>query len=322
MSKTKIVTFVCWLVTSLAIIGLAAWLIFGNVINVHGGWFEFGSFDVSSVHSVPAEDIENLSIDWVSGAITVGVHDGDEIIITELSRRELRDRDRLTYSVSNGRLSIGFSEGRTRMNPPAKQLEVLLPTAHESDEIDDERIFADFNITTVSGRVIIDDINADNLSVRTTSGRIELSNSTTKNIELQTTSGRIELENVFGKNANLRTVSGRIVAESTHLESINTHTTSGRHELAGRFYDVESRSTSGRLVIASSIVPDRVEARTTSGRIAVTVPRDEAISVDYSITSGRFSSEIPVITHGGNNAQFRLRTTSGRISIFEYNGLD
>ena len=325
MSKTRFVTYVCWVVSAVSIVGLAAWFIFGNGLFFGGDWFEFGDFGYENRHVVSADDVEDLTIDWTSGSVSVGVHDGDEIIITEFSRRELRDRDKLSYDILGGTLTIAFTEGRSRMNPPTKRLEVLIPETriwHEMYLDDDVQNLQILNITTVSGRVNVADVRADEVTVRTTSGRIEAEDIISSTMNLRTTSGRIEVFGASSQDVSLQTVSGRIEVHYSHIYSINTQTTSGRHEISGAFFEIEARTTSGRIEITCSVVPESIAARTTSGRIEVTVPHPgEAIAVDYSITSGRFSSEIPIITHGvGNNARFSLTTTSGRISIFEYMG--
>jgi DUF4097 and DUF4098 domain-containing protein YvlB len=151
------------------------------------------------------------------------------------------------------------------------------------------------NITTVSGRVEIDNINANELIA-------------------QTTSGRIEIQNINADSIDLLTVSGHIETSRTQAKNIRTRTTSGRHVLCGTFYSINARSTSGRLEMTSTIVPESIVAEVTSGRIVVTVPNEDSISVRYSVTSGRFTSNIPVITHSAD-PQFRLTTTSGRITI-------
>jgi len=311
--NTRIVTIICWTVSALALLGLLVWFLVGGIFSFGftiGDGFGVGTFDVVGSHSVPATHIDSLDVDWTSGRVYIGVHNGSEIQITEFARRSLRDGEELVLSSNGGVLTIEFAE-RHRMfgNMQTKQLEILIPRELSEN-------FVEFRVNTVSGRVEINDISAGGFSVSTTSGRIELRNITAQLLNASTTSGRIELSTVQAEEIVLRTVSGRIEAFNTETGSLRTQTTSGRHELSGSFGEVSARSTSGRIEVTSQIVPESLVAHATSGRIAVTVPDGETISVQHSTGSGRFNSAIPIITHGGADAQFVLSTSSGRISIY------
>jgi len=313
MDNTRKVTIICWAISTMALLGLATWFIVG----IHGAEsrsifrFDTGMFEVVGSHSVPAYNIDTISIDWVSGAVYVGVHSGDTIQITESARHRLRDGENLRYNVAGGALEIRFSENRViRGNAQAKQLEVLIPYALSSS-------LDVFNAHNIAGRATVNDIHADTLAISTISGRIELSNSSARGVEVVTTSGRIELNNVEANDISLQTVSGSISTVATQAQSITSHTISGRHELRGSFDDVVALSASGRVGIESRIVPERIDATTASGRIEIRVPSGEAIGVMHSTGSGRFSSQIPVTTHAGADAQFNLTTGSGRIGIYE-----
>ena len=292
LNRTKIITIVCWGISALALVGLLIWVLLG--FGGRGGWsfgFETGSFEPMGTHVISAEEVDSLFVDWISGAVNIRAHAGDEIEITEFARRSLRDREEMVVNIDGGTLRIYFAERHTfQTNMPSKQLEILIPYALSEH-------FADFHVNTVSGRIEVSDIGANDVSLRTTSGRIVISGIDADEIHLQTVSGRIETRN-------------------TVTPDLQTQTTSGRHELFGDFERVNARSTSGRIEVTSTTVPESLTARTTSGRIEVTVPNEDAVSVQYSMSSGRFSSEIPVLSHAGADAQFHLTTTSGRISIF------
>jgi len=350
LSKTKLVTVICWAVSAVALLGLVLWFLLSGVFNIGFGWdLGLGTFEPVGTHRVAADNIDTLDVDWTSGAVTIGTHHGDEIVITELAQRSLRDDEALWLSTDGGTLTIRFMERSVIRvgNVLTKQLEILIPYALSQD-------FERFGVNTTSGRIVINhiqsttfsasttsgrielrDITAQSLNANTTSGRIEVLGAEAEDISLRTTSGRIELRRmtaqtitatatsgrieIFGAEAEdifLHTTSGRIEARDTEAQRLQTHTGSGRHELFGSFGYVNARSTSGRLEIVSQIVPQSVIAQATSGRIELTVPAEEAISVQHSTGSGRFSSEIPIITHGGADAQFNLSTSSGRISIF------
>ena len=316
MSRAKLITVICWTISAVALLALVAWFFLGSVFSVGFSWgFNMGSFSPVGTHSVQADNIDSLEIDWTSGRVYVGTHHGNEILITEFAQRGLRDGEELSLGVNDGTLSIQFTARRgVRLgNTQSKQLEVLIPNAISQE-------FASLQIQTVSGRVEVSNIQADNFTVSTTSGRIELRSITADTLSARTTSGRIALYTTDAETIHLQTVSGRIEVTGTEAQSLRTQTTSGRHELSGSFEDVNARSTSGRIEITSRIVPESLVAHATSGRLAITVPGGDAISVQHSTGSGRFSSAIPIITHGGADAQFRLSTSSGRITIYALAG--
>lgn len=349
MSKTRIITVVCWVISATALLGFTLWFIIGLGLNGDSWPFTFGSFEPVGSHLVSAEQIDSISIDWTAGAVYIGAHSGDEIQITEFAQRPLRENEHLKLNVGDGAFAIYFTEHRImRNNMPAKRLEVLIPySLSESFEhlhvntvsgrIGISNINADtFIARTTSGRIELTDISAHTLNASTTSGRIELSTMQAEAIYLRTTSGRIELTDISSytldayaisgrislrtvnaEEVRLQTTSGQIVASSTRAQILRTNTVSGRHELFGSFQSVNARSTSGRIEILSSIIPESLAATATSGRISVTVPNEGAIGVQFSTRSGRFTSQLPVITHAGADAQFNLSTGSGRISIYE-----
>jgi len=316
LGKTKTVTIICWVISALALLGLVIWFLIGGVF---GFGFDInmglGTFEPAGTYQVSVDEVDSLSIDWTSGAIYIGTHGGSDIQITEFSQRRLRDGDELYLNTDGGTLSIYFTEDMRRgssrfRNTPTKRLEVLIPHGLAGD-------FDRFHVDTVSGRVEVRGITAEDFVISTVSGRIELTDITAPTVRASTTSGRIELLAVQGEEIRLHTISGRIVTRDTVADHLDTNTTSGRHELSGTFGYVNVWSTSGRIEVTSTIVPERLTARASSGRIGVTIPNTGTVSVQQSTTSGRFTSEIPVTTHGGADAQLTLSTTSGRITISE-----
>jgi len=272
-----------------------------------------GNFEARTTQSIPTDDIESIYINWTAGRVAIGRHHGDDIQITEFSQRELRDGEEFRVNTTDGTLRINFSDNINILrNTPAKRLEVLIP--YEFDEFDE------FYIRTMSGRININNLNALNIEVSTVSGRIELNQIHSHYLNVSTTSGRIEVHNANTFDTNLRTVSGRIEISNSNAQNLESRTTSGRHQISGEFEDITARSVSGRIEIIGSTIPTSIAANTTSGRIEVSVPNEgEPISVWHSLTSGRFSSDIPVTLQNADDAQFRFSTTSGSVRIHTLN---
>ena len=315
MKTTRIITIVCWVVTVLVLTGLVAWLLLGTAlgslgqINFGFDW-NTGPGEARGSYSIPSGGIDSIDINWTAGRITVLHHDGDDIQITEFSRRELRDDESFRVSSNGGTVSIEFNEriglraGRIGRQQ-SKNLEVLVPRALEILHID-----------STSGRVEIDGIDASDLRINATSGRIEIFRVTAQTVDIDSTSGRIEMSNSSADRINVRSTSGRVDFFAVQARIVDTHTTSGRQYISGAFSEaINLRGISGRVEFVSTVVPSDLAINVTSGRISVTVPDEGPVSVQHSTAAGRFSSQLPVTT-GVADAQFRLTTTSGRIEIF------
>ena len=52
------------------------------------------SFKSSGVYEVDSENIDKISIDWVSGDIDIVPYDGDNIVMKETARKEITDKGR------------------------------------------------------------------------------------------------------------------------------------------------------------------------------------------------------------------------------------
>lgn len=295
MSKVRVITIICWIISAIVLIGLAGWFAFGigwgglsgMSININNSLT--GPFEEQGSHSVPADGISAMSINWTAGAVTILPHNGTDIRITEFAQRDLRDGEELSLRTDGGIIRIEYITGRNFNNLPAKYLEVLVPYALIEG-------FEAVGITTVSARVEISNLSARELHVGTTSGRIELSGGGAHELSLSSVSGRVEMDNVVA-------------------QSLDVSTTSGNQTLIGTFGDVVLGSVSGRLELTSETLPDSFRANTTSGAMRLTIPDEGPISVSHSSVSGRFESEIPVVMHGPD-VQFRFSTVSGRTSIY------
>jgi len=320
MSKTRIVTIICWIVSALALTGLLVWLVAGSVF---GGWFgnwnvpfgvNFGGserlsgpFELDRSYDVQVGGIDSINIDWVSGNVDIRSHDGNDIIINEFAQRELRDNERLTYSVSGSTLQINFLErGVSFRRMPSKRVEVLVPyELSESINL--------LSVTTVSADVTILDINGHTLRGNTTSGALEATGDFIL-ANIDTVSGRIGLTGVI-YDADLDSVSGRITMTSTAQGAqVNSNSVSGRMEISGDFSTVRLGTTSGRMDITSTATPGTFRSSSVSGDVTITLPADADISVRHSAVSGSFSSEIPVRMEG-RGADFDISSVSGSTEI-------
>ena len=84
-------------------------------------------------------------------------------------------------------------------------------------------------VTTLSGYVTIQDVNAETVNVSTSSGDIDLADATAKQMELKASSGDIDLERCDAEEFDITTSSGDVDMEITagHTYRFETKTNSG-----------------------------------------------------------------------------------------------
>ena len=131
MSKTRTITVICWAISAAALLGLVVWIFISGIFSNAGlGFGGFGRYEPVETHTVSADNIDSMLIDWTSGAVIVRVHSGDDIQITEFAQRQLRENEHLELNTESGTVAINFTQHRVmRGNIPSKQLEVLIPHA-------------------------------------------------------------------------------------------------------------------------------------------------------------------------------------------------
>jgi len=305
MSTTRIITIVCWIVSALVLTGLAIWFITGSIfgsfshrlgdfnlfgVNVSGWENLTGPFEVDGVYNVGETGLDSIKVNWVAGEVTVRQHNGNDIQITELSQRELRDNEKLRYTISGGTLEISFRDrGITRGRMPQKRLEVLVPSNLSQS-------MKDLTIDSVSGSINITDIKASNLTTESVSGNLNASGAF-RDIRANSVSGGITINNLENNTI------------------INAETVSGRIDISGAFDRVISHSVSGATTILSTQLPSSFKADSVSGSFNITVPGNTPISINHSSVSGRLSSDVPV-TMDGRGAAFEISTVSGSTNIY------
>lgn len=89
--------------------------------------------------------------------------------------------------------------------------------------------YKEIAVTTLSGYVTIQDVNAETVNVATSSGDIDLADATAKQMELKASSGDIDLERCDAEEFDITTSSGDVDMEIT----------------AGRTYRFETKTNSG-----------------------------------------------------------------------------
>jgi hypothetical protein len=319
MSKAKIVTLVCWLLTAVILIALCVWFLTGRLFNI-GNSFHIGnpfsgvnistltgSFNEVGSYTFPAEGIDSLDIDWTAGTVSVTPYDGSDIKVTEYAQRDLDDREKLVTKVSGGTLEVDYVSPGLSINMVTKKLEILVPQSLAA-QLDTLAVDA------TSADVSISDFTVASLDIDETSGEAMLKNIDAATADIGSVSGTIDIAGFSAAGLTMETTSGEMKLTDASVDDMKTNSVSGGHMLNGTFKNVDAGSVSGEIQIGSTVDPDKLNCESTSGSITVTLPGSSDLSVNYSTVSGRFNSEIAVKTSGGA-ADYTFSTVSGDITL-------
>jgi len=313
------------------------------------GGFEVlkGPYEIVGSYPVEVSGLNSINVDWIAGGVTIKPHDGDNIQITEYAQRQLSGEEKLYTEISGGTLTIRFREGKriNIVNMPQKRLEVLVPRELSEDlnrlivdtvsgNIDAEHFNAQYiKLNSVSGSITLSNSTAAELKVDTTSGRtnvsfvqaedmefdsisgsIHVSDCSARAIDCDSASGSVHVSGEFGK-AKMNSISGRLELDNpSPLSTVDADSTSGSVNLTGSFDVVTVDTLSGSITVRSRAVPSSLKADSTSGSINIAIPNEGTVTVYHSSTSGRFSSDVPVVMQS-RGAQFELTTLSGKSKI-------
>jgi len=324
MNTTRVITIVCWIITALVLIGLLLWFLAGSIFGGSlGDWFRSrdgnwsigfgienptGHFVGQGTQTLSTTDIHSVDIGWVAGVITVIPHDGSDIQITEYAQRELKENERMRVNTDGGKLSVRFrdreiSAGRM----PPKNLEVHVPRELSEN-------LTTLTIATTSGTISADDFKMTTANFTSVSANIWITGIVSNDIGLNTTSGTITAASLRAGRMNISSVSGALNVTDSTITILDSSTTSGGTYISGEFDRVDVSTVSGRTILNSTTVPDRVSVSSVSGDTDLYIPNNGEITVSHSAVSGRFSSEIPAIIQNG--AAYTFSAVSGNTNIY------
>lgn len=258
-------------------------------------------------YSVPAEGIDTLRIEWVSGDVKVLVEsDSSEIRFCEGAERgEISDSDCLIYKLDQNALTIRFSSSRiyddidwdnlSSLIPP-KELTVYIPASLMDSG------FASFVATNVANSCEVYGVTAREAAVTTVSGDSLLSGFSSDTLKCDSVSGDVTLEGCSVRKLNMYSVSGLCEAE-------------------GEFTEAKLDSVSGELTLMPASAVDKASLDTVSGDVAITLPASYGFAVECSSVSGSVSAEgFTTIAndeyfYGDGACEIDVETVSGDIEI-------
>ncbi len=322
-------TIMAILVVLLVIMGGSAWYLFANNIGsgyAHADQYQAGNTEIASA-------VENLDIDWTSGAVNIEYHAGSGVKVTETSPNPLTEDQMLRWWLDGKTLRIRYLKPGINVNFNLKKdLTVSLPEDAVMKNAEISVTSADVNIPALTADEILLDSTSGNitavlaakkLSSTSTSGDMNLRlNGDPDSVSLSSTSGEIGITLAGAKNIEADSTSGNInVTVSGSVGNLRLHSTSGivTADLADTD-KADFSSTSGNITAKlASFRELKIDA--TSGDIALALPDAPGFTLDLGTKASRFHTDLAlekngnIYTFGDGSAKCRISTTSGEVRI-------
>ena len=168
------------------------------------------------------------------------------------------------------------------------------------------------------------------LSVDAVSARIELEDHAYSDLALSTVSGVVRADAIQAKRFTLRMTSGSVSLQRLRAERTVISSVSGNIDIGELTGDADIHSISGTVAIAFAKTPGTVAVETVSGDIRLNLPKDAGFTLDARSISGAVTCDFPITlsgsrmgagehriagTVGNGRSTISARTISGNISI-------
>lgn len=269
------------------------------------------SFASDCIYAISADGITDISVDWVSGSITVQPYDGTCILLEESAETAILEDSSLRYKLDGNKLTVRFCKSHTwnGLDPSFTNI---------------NSIIAPKTLTVSVPRAML---NSDELRVKldSVSASSYMENASLKELEIETTSGGILLKNVsVAEEMELDTVSGETDAESCRANTLDACSISGDMYVNGSFGTAKFDATSASVYFSTEESIKELKAETVSGDVTLNLPSTSGFTMDVSTVSGDvydFSTSNGIVrkgntyTFGDGSMQFDIGTVSGDITV-------
>lgn len=291
--------------------------IVGNAME-NGVEYSFGDDDTgfnnaytgSNSYSVPADGIDKIRVEWVSGLVRVQPYEGTDIKLDEMSNDNISEEYALRYKIADGKLTVRFCKKHTWYGVDTSMLNL--------DEIVKPK-----ELVVSVPRAMLEcgelDIQLDGVS-----NDAYISSAKLNGLNVNGISGSIAIENVSAKDMDLDTVSGLIDVSDCAADAIKVVSISGEMTIGGIFGSARLNSTSGAVWFTDgSDGIKELEIGTVSGDVTMQLPESAGFNMMVSTVSGDVSSVFELVKNGSNyvygdaSADFDIDTASGDITIQE-----
>ena len=270
-------------------------------------------YSADGIYSIQADNLKELTIDWIGGSVIVELTDNDILQIRETSSTTISEKYALRYGVSGGKLRIQACQKNFIGKLPKKDLVVSLPRSL-SDALHECKI------DTVSASIAAEGLRLDELEINTVSGKVELSGMIAEEAGIDTVSGPVFLLDSQAKSLRIDSVSGKIKVNGD-AKKIKTSSVSGPIEcnLDG-CKEIRANSVSGEVALILTKTPKTLKVDTTSGEVQIALPSDASCAIHMDTMSGKLYLNDEAVgakqlTFGEGTAEFDIDTMSGNVYI-------
>ncbi len=254
------------------------------------------SFEINDERFFSAEGISELQINMTKEQIHFLQSKTNEMRLHYhgASKQELK----LNVENKNGKMIIN-STRKTNLMYENLYLDIYIPENYKKQ----------ISVNTTSGKVIIEQITVEKISVISTSGNINLKDCV-GNIDLEASSGNIMAEQIVAEKNSVVTTSG----------SINLKDCTGNFNL---------KASSGNILLFYKIFDEQnINIFTTSGYIELNLPDTAEFSLEMKTSTGKMLSDFEINTVerkkmvgqiGTKHNKIILESTTGGISVLKNN---
>ncbi len=311
MKKSSYLTIA--LVVVLLLLAAGAWISFGG-----SAGFEYANADkYTAGETTVSSRVEDLDIHWTDGKVNFIYHDGEGISISETSKRNLSEDDRLRWWLDGTTLRIRYAKSGLRLTANLeKELTVSLPKDLKLKTVSAEATSADMKL---------DGLAADEIRLQSTSGDIRGTAEAGK-LTAGSTSGDLDLrQDGAMESAEAGSTSGKITLALGDVKTLKASTTSGSIRVeAAAAGKVKIGSTSGSVTVRAGTF-EELKIGTTSGEVTAELPEAPGFTCEAETVSGAFNSSIALVKDGrryvcgDGSGKCSIGTTSGNITIGKIN---
>lgn len=233
---------------------------------------------------VSAAGVRNLTIEWVSGSITILPDDTDKITFQESGR--IRQGDEMIWKQSGNTLTIEYHDSGW------SDWHVWLRRLFGSES-------AKHLIVTVPKDWVCQELTIDSVSAG-----VQISDLTFQEIDLTIVSGRCDLS-------------------SCSVVALSMDTTSGDIHFSGTLQELDVDAVSANCSVTLTNTPRDISLDSVSGDLKLTLPESCGFTASVSSVSGHFTSDFSTSAsngryiYGSGEAYINANTVSGSLAIYK-----
>ena len=256
-----------------------------------------------------ASDVDTVSVNYISGKLTIVQSASKTLEATETSSEKLSDAQTMHWYLDGSTLRIRFCESGFNGTIPDKALVLEIPEG------------IDIELDLTSGEVVFDtEVHAENVEIGTTSGTVRVGKLTAVSFEAGSTSGDTYIDSVSADDVKLASTSGSTEIGRLSAGNVDFAATSGSMKIGSASCDsMDGASTSGNITIGLDRC-SKLRIGCTSGNVELSRLPAGGATVDYDKTSGTLKADGYMIkggkmVFGNGECSVSVTTTSGNLTV-------